>query len=86
MWVIQFQARCDRLRPDYSSLTAGDAAGRVESALSVALLELCGYVEVVAVSVAPEPDSTVDAMMDEERQAPLRIVRAAALMNEHDVH
>jgi hypothetical protein len=80
MWIIQFQARIEGIHPQFASLTAGNAASIVESALSVALLELCGHVQVEAVQVEYEAEDHNGA------EAYLRILRATDVRPEHGVN
>lgn len=82
MWVVQLQARCSGIRSDLSPLAAHAAALRVESALSVALLDLCARVTVEAVKV--ELVEMVESAMDADRdpQACVRRVHVGALASD----
>ena len=66
MWHIEFRARCSSSRSELSPQSPAQAASQIEAALSVALLELCGEVEVESVRVnyvadgAPVAPSSAD--------------------------
>ncbi len=60
MWNIQFQARCANVRSKLSALSAREAAYAIESALSVALLELSDEVSVEHVWVEVEDQDADD--------------------------
>lgn len=62
MWHIEFRARCSAAQSELPSHDLSQAASLVEAALSVALLELCGAVEVESVRI--------DAVDDAERVTP----------------
>lgn len=56
MWLIIFRARCSSSQSELSPQSPAQAASLIEAALSVALLELCGEVEVESVQVNYVPD------------------------------
>lgn len=57
MPVFYIQARYTSARSELAEATPYDAALAIESAVSVALLELCGVVEIEHVQVVEEPDA-----------------------------
>lgn len=66
MPVIYIQASYTSAESELAATTTNDAALAIESAVSVALLELCGAVEIERVQVVDESD-TVSAGADANR-------------------
>jgi hypothetical protein len=75
MWLIEFQARCPSSQSELSATSFAQAASLVEAALSVALLELCGKVEVESVRMNYVDDGARSAVPGAARQPSARIVR-----------
>lgn len=75
MWLIEFQARCPASVSELSTASPAQAASLVEAALSVALLELCGEVEVESVRVRLVDDGASGAVASASRQPAARIAR-----------
>ena len=74
MWVITFQARCTSIQSERATMSSEQAACLVESALSVALLDLCGAVQVERVEIEDEASGANEVNEVNERAVAEAIV------------